>query len=247
MIGAMGAAKEKLFGADPQKHAIIKAAENEFLERPSIAKLDCATNANGHIDLGSINQFMLDQITHTLADRFRGRREVKDSQTRRKWVEENISSIRCVVAQLDDGTYRSAVQAAGQFDPASPHPEAVIAAQVAPSMGRHGIRHVWVMEMNPSMIHEGKYMPTSPKEGIERLYKRASADGIDFTFIPINPWRSSAVELAIISPSFTKPKDIFPPLFKGSRPVEAGVSPKPESWTKFQQARQALAAAMTGI
>lgn len=225
---------------------IHKAAENEFLERPSIAKLDCAAFEDG-VRLEVINKYMLDQITHTLADRIRGRKEGAGFTSKRKWVEDNIATIRCVVVQLDDGTFRSALQAHGSFDTSLPNAEAVAAVEATSAFGRYGIRHVWVMEMNPDSINKG-ILPTSPKEGVERLVKRSSKAGLDFTYLPINSGQLSPEKLSEIVKKYTFDVSVmFPAMFKGSRPVPALEISKPKPWVDFLKAQSSAALTPTPV
>lgn len=175
-----------------------KAVENILLQRKSEANLDATVDEHNNVDIHRMNQFLVGQIADTLADRLMAPRETKDKNgkpikqiaqmtpsQKKEWVRENMKSIRCVAIQLDDGTFHYAVQVDGAIDNAMPNAEVVALENAVGSLGRHGVRHVWVMEMNPKDI-ENHVMRTSPKEGVERLCKRGSSKGIDFTFIPFN-------------------------------------------------------------
>lgn len=214
---------------------VQQAAANELLARHSIAELDTAIGADGAVDIVAMNRYLIGQIRHAVADRARGRFSNEEILSKPAWVRKHIESIRCVVIQLDDGTFHSAVQASGSFDPSMANAEAAVLEQATGQLGRYGVRHVWAMEMTPVDIQAGKFK-TSPKEGIERIVKRASKDGLDFTFIPLNSGNGhyDANVLTDMSKQFDA-KEIFPSLFKGSRPVDAAKVTPPQAWTSFVQ------------
>lgn len=226
--------------------SVKAAAENQFLERRSIAELDAQT-VDGEVPLGAINQYMLKELRHALADRIRAAEEKDgDIHVGKTWLRASIPQLRCVVVQLNDGTFASAMEASGAFDTALPHAEVAAVAQVAASLGRARILHTWVMEVNPDAIKRG-VLPTSPKEGIERIVKRGvlpnpvaedyadggkASKGVDFTFIPLNDGKLSEKELADVVKPY-EAQNIFPALFLGSRPLGAQPHKPPEFWTNF--------------
>ncbi len=175
-------ALRKLLGE--KRPVIEKATENILRERESEAALDCARGADGTLDLHIINKFLSQKIIDTLADRCKDfSYNVKEN--RQTWVNNHITSIRCVAIEMDDGSFRYATQAQTAFDNAMPNAEAVALENAVSILGQHGVRHVYAMELNPADIKAG-IIRTSPKEGIERLAKRASAQGLDFTYFPPN-------------------------------------------------------------
>lgn len=209
-------------------HPVAMAAANAFVGRRSIAELDAAS-AGGAANIVAINEFMLSEIRHTLADRI-----LSDKDAKGMWIEsirKAVPSIRCVVLQLDDGTFHHAVECSGKYDASLPNAEAAAVVQALPSLGSCGIRDVWVMEMNGEAIKKGILM-TSPKEGAERIIKRASSPCVTFHFVPLNAGdlNKQAIESIIKSRSDEK---VMPALFKGSRPLgEKGAVPR-RAWSEF--------------
>ncbi|MFZ4541101.1 MAG: hypothetical protein ACOYNL_04725 [Rickettsiales bacterium] len=222
-----------------QYDAVAFAAANQFIGRTSIPELDAA--GNGKIaDISAINRFMRDTIKHIGADRITNDRDARNIWV--KTIAKHLPAIRSVVLQLDDGTFHHATECSGQYDASLPNAEATAVATALPSLGSNGIRDVWVMEANGSAIEKG-ILPTSPKEGVERIIKRASKEGIRFHYIPLNDGNLNAETLTKISRHYNG-EQIFPALFKGSRPLECA-PPKPtRAWTDFitQNLRPALQA-----
>ncbi len=215
-----------------QTDAVRNAAENQFLGRDSNAVLDAAVTKNG-IDTSVINRFMLREIKHIIADRVHS--AARQERPGVDWVRRNIPNVRCVVTQLDDGTFHHVTQATGAFDASMPNAEAALVNKALPSLGRAGIRHVWVMEMNAQAIEQG-ILPTSPKEGVERLVKRASKEGVNFHFIPFNKGDLNSQTLNKISIGL-KEGEIFPALFRGSRPLDAPEIAARPQWQHFLEDR----------
>ncbi len=208
--------------------AVKYAAANQFLGRKSIAQLD-VSSVGGKPDIVAINQFMRDEIRHMGADRIAHDPNAKKIWTRT--IAKNIPIMRCVVLQLDDGTFHYAMETAGKYDASLPNAEASAVANALPSLGSAGIRDVWVMEANSAAIERG-LLPTSPKEGVERIVKRASKEGVAFHYIPLNDGKLNAQSLESISVHLSQDK-VFPALFKGSRPIEAkAVAPK-RAWSEM--------------
>lgn len=164
----------------------VQSVKNVLEFRKSEASLDCAVKADGSIDLGEVNQFLVTQINDALADRLNSEKvkHLHGFNAKMDWVRQNVRSIRCVAIQLEDNSFRYAVQADTNLDNAMPNAEVVALENAASVLGRHGVKHVWAMEFNPHAIERGELM-TSPKEGVERLVKRASKT-IDFNYIPLN-------------------------------------------------------------
>jgi hypothetical protein len=210
--------------AEPAK----KAAENELTHRHSVAALDCAISG-GHIDLKALNQFMVTRITDTISDRLRcdpGYKEMSQIQVR-DWLKKHIQSVRCVAIQLDDGTFRYAVQADSAYDKAMPNAEVAALEQATESLGQHGVRHLWAMEMNPADIHKGD-LRTSPKEGIERLMKRASTK-IDFHYLPFNSGTCSNEVLRKMLVNLDA-EELYPSSFKGAEVAHSRQHIRPKTW-----------------
>jgi cytidine deaminase len=159
--------------------AVKYAAANQFFSRHSIAELD-ASSAHGP-NLEAINRFMLGELRHIGANRISHDPSLKKIWS--KTVGKAIPHLRCVVIQLDDGTFHYGVESAGKYDASLPNAEAVAVANALPELGNAGIRDVWVMEANGQAISRG-VLPTSPKEGVERIVKRASPHGVRFHYLP---------------------------------------------------------------
>ncbi|MES2985482.1 MAG: hypothetical protein V4735_09890 [Pseudomonadota bacterium] len=222
-----------------------QAAKNELRQRKSEASLDCAVREDDSIDLGGVNRFMVEQIRNTIADRLHTKGKNKLATTTatasQQWVREHIKYIRCAVIQLDDGTFRYAIQAEGELDNAMPNAEVVALENAVASLGRYGVRRAWVMEMNPDDINHGR-MHTSPKEGVERLAKRASVEGLDFTFIPFNEGKLEHAEVATIAIKRSK-EALYPAGHNGYLAATGQNHSKarsaPAAWQAFMIADQA--------
>lgn len=213
-----------------------KAAQNVMRKRKSEAVLDCAVDSHG-IDISVINHFMAEKIMDTFLDRAAKQIPAEKSKNGelRKWFHENIASIRCVAIQLDDGTFRYAVQADTKFDNAMPHAEVVALENAVESLGRNGVHHVWAMEMSPKDIDAG-IMRTSPKEGIERLLKRASKYGIHFHYLPFNDGTLPQEKIKQAMVNFDNYVEIYPSGFRGvgtSDRCQHHAAKRPESWQNF--------------
>jgi len=212
---------EKMFQpvADlPKEVAIaLKAAENILFARNSIAQIDVE---GGTDTLQAVNHYMVNQIETTIANRVAsenlpaekvGKGESLDAKGRK------ISRVRCVVIQLSDGTFHSGVDVDSGFDNATPQAEMNAITHALPNLVKAKVAQVWAMEFDPKNI-ETKVMETSPKEGLERILKRAaSPSALKLTFIPFNGGESQ--DLAKVSGSI-KPfgiSDIFPSSFAGNQ------------------------------
>ena len=175
--------------------AAAHAAQNAVLYRHSEATLDTAVIKDGSVDITKINQFLVGKIRDALIDRLQSKPEIvgKTPAEKMAWAKGkdkdghyNISFIRCVAIQMDDGTFHYSLETESKIDNAMPHAEMAALENAVSAIGRYGVRHAWVMEMNPADILEGKVMRTSPKEGLERLSKRQSTNGLDITYLPFN-------------------------------------------------------------
>lgn len=226
---------KEILRLDSPNNALSMAAANQFIGRRSIAELDAAS-AGGAANLQAINEFMISEIRHTLTDRML---DDPEATAGRKWVRTNVPQVRCVVLQLDDGTFHHAVECIGKYDASLPNAEAAAVVQALPSLGHQGIRDVWVMEMNGEAIKDGVLM-TSPKEGVERISKRASTkkrdskneESLQFHFIPLNEGglNSQTLEKIVETKDVSK---LMPTLFKGSRPLENVAATRHRSWSDF--------------
>lgn len=234
----------QLLGLDlGEKNPIAMAAANQFVGRRSIAELDAAA-AGGASDIVAINEFMLSEIRHTLADRI-----LMDPDKKGMWVksiQKAVPHIRCVVIQLDDGTFYHAVECAGKYDASLPNAEVSAVVQALPSLGRCHIKDVWVMEMNGVAANKGVLM-TSPKEGAERIIKRSDETKLQFHFIPLNSGQIMTAETAKGEKIFRKmtsqeieditinrsAAEVMPALFKGSRPLGEKAVSAHRPWSDF--------------
>ena len=210
--------------------AVTNAAANQFFGRQSIASLDAASVGNKP-NLAAINRFMRDEIKHIGADRITNDPDVKELWRQR--ITKAIPSIRCVVIQLDDGTFHHATECSGKYDASLPNAEVAAVTAALPALGSAGIRDVWVMEANGNAIKNGM-LPTSPKEGVERIVKRASKQGVRFHYIPLNDGKLNAESLENISAHFSQDA-IFPALFKGSRPLEEKKAQPKRAWVDIMK------------
>jgi cytidine deaminase len=216
-----------LVGFSEWMNPVAMAAANQFVGRRSIAELDAAAASESN-SIAAINEFMLSEMRHTLADRVLN--DEVTANAGKSVIRRNIPYVRCVVLQLYDGTFHHAIECAGKYDASLPNAEASAVVQALPSLGRSNIRDVWVMEMNGQAELSGK-MPTSPKEGVERIIKRGSPN-LKFHFIPLN---EGGYDAATVD-KFTFHRDadqVMPALFKGSRPLaDKHVRPQ-RAWTEF--------------
>ena len=216
--------------------AAAQAAQNVVLHRHSEAELDGAVKADGTIDLTKINQFMVTQIQDAVADRLHSLEETAKMSEQQKgaWIKENINYVRCAAIQLDDGTFHYALQAEGKLDNAMPNAEVAALENAVSALGRYGVRHAWVMEMNPADILAGKIMGTSPKEGLERLSKRQSKDGLDLTYLPFNNGGAEAINQ--LAPKAFSIDEVYPAGHRGHRALADKDKPKarsaPEIWSR---------------
>jgi hypothetical protein len=223
----LGSELLKILGASGND-AVAYAAANQFLGRKSIAQLDAASPA-GKPDIVAVNAFMRAEIRHIGADRITHDPQAKNIWT--KTIAKNIPHIRCVVMQLDDGTFHYATECAGAYDASLPNAEAVAVANALPALGNAGIRDVWVMEANADAIERG-VLPTSPKEGVERIVKRAAKQGVNFHYIPLNDGTLNAQTLEAMTAHLSQEK-LFPALFQGSRPLEPKKEGGKRAWSTF--------------
>ncbi len=206
---------------------MLKSAENALLQRQSVPELD-ATADGDRVHLAALNRFMVNEIQRGFADRLR---EIQKraggtpmgEEAFKTAVNEKIGTIRCVVLQMDDGTFRFAVEARSKLDNAAPSAEMSALASASQTLGTRGVRDAWVMEMTPKDIARGN-MHTSTKEGAERLIKRRSRgakDDVQFHFIPFNPGTSTDDgKIAAITMDIDG-KKLFPSLFLGSKQAAA--------------------------
>lgn len=187
----------------------IKAAENAMMDRDSIPILDINHSPE------SINSYMMQRLQKAFYERARtddGGIDIKA-----------VDKVRCALIQLEDGTFHCAVEVVGPKDKATPCAE--VTALASSRIVNKAPTQVWVSECSPQEIiaashhHDGHYaMHTSPKEGVERLFKRRPQEGcIEFHFIPFNDGHlgRSDVEQMIASHTY-KDFEIFPSYFTGN-------------------------------
>ena len=178
--------------------AALKSVENALKQRDSVAELDAASDGQGHTDPTEINHFMVKEIQRAFADRLRLMKtkegiDLSDSKFQntnllQKTLEDHFQTIRCVVIQLDDGSFRYSVEGRTEFDKAAPCAEMGALTAGMARLGNQGVAQVWVMEMSPGDIRQHK-MHTSTKEGAERIVKRgtrAQGQQVQFHFVPFN-------------------------------------------------------------
>lgn len=198
---------------------IGKAGENEARDRISIARLDVATH-QGKADLKEFSHFMFDQIVKALHSRAIEEKVGQDKEAIRAWLTnpKKIQSVRTCVVQLDDGTYHMGIDPITRKDRAFSTPEMAAVDNASHSLGHNGIQRMWGMEFNPVTIEKG-LMVTATKDGLERVLKRPSKTGAEFTDteMPLNFGQLGPHRYAEIRKQhcYTKP-EIFPGGFLGS-------------------------------
>jgi|GEM_PF-2154384 len=187
----------------------IKAAENAMMDRDSIPILDINHSPE------SINHYMMQRIQKAFYERARKDDGSIDAKA--------VDKVRCALIQLEDGTYHCAVEVVGPKDKATPCAE--VTALASSRIVNKAPTHVWVSECCPEEILAASQrqdahlmMHTSPKEGVERLFKRRPQEGcIEFHFIPFNTGQleRKAVEQMMASHTY-KDFEIFPSYFTGN-------------------------------
>ena len=206
--------------------AMLKSAENALTQRHSVAALDAGVE-NGELHLATLNRFMVGQIQGCFADRLRalqardGLAHASNSEVE-ALITEKVGAIRCVVLQLDDGTFRYALESRSKLDNATPSAEMSALAGAANKLGTQGVREVWAMEMAPKDIQKG-LMHTSSKEGTERLLKRRTTTGKDvkFHFIPFNAGTQTDDRKIAALTTDVQARELFPSFFLGSKQAGA--------------------------
>lgn len=138
------------------KRVIRQTIVNTLAGRTSEPALDADASPE------SINRFMVNAIT----------RVYKEYPKARKG-QSNAESVRCVVLRLANGTFHCVTEVDGPQENAVPHAE--ISAVAASQHQLQPVTDVWVMRVNRQDIAEG-IMRTSPKEALERVFKRRPSD-----------------------------------------------------------------------
>lgn len=187
--------------------------------------------ANGENSLKQINQFMRGRVDEAMESRWRSYHTQHPQATQEAFLHD-VDAVRCVVIQLQDGSFRYGMEVDSAMDNAAPNAEVNAAMNATEVLSEHKIRNVWVMEIRPSDVEklEAKQqkptMHTSPKEGIERIVKRGAND-LMFHYIPYNDGTRKGAELSEeqlrdMTSSF-RTHEIFPSNFKGIKlPNSAG-------------------------
>lgn len=152
---------------------IEKAADNARHRRNSIAALDVATDAKtGQCDTKVMSSYLYHQILTTLDDRLTRDEVVRTPEEISQWLHSpRMETVRCVVLQLSDGTYHSAIDSQTSPDKAYPNAGVSALGAAVQQLGTQGVVSMWAMECSPKAIEKG-LLPTSPKEEVERIAKR---------------------------------------------------------------------------
>lgn len=159
------ASLKELFSSDslsPQqtrlRQIITQYTNNHLQGIESIPELDVDSS------LESINRFMVGKIAAAYQSR---------SVTAGEGLTtlRNVEKIRCVVMRLSDGTFHYSPEIIGPEENATTYAGATSVA--SSRLSNSPIQDVWVMEMDPKAIAEGT-MSTSPKEELERIYKKGN-------------------------------------------------------------------------
>lgn len=208
--------------APDEKHlkALMKrAALNAATGRSSEAALDLDHSPSG------INHFMVQSIT----DAYRRRSPTGPEG------QHNAETIRCVVIRLADGSFHSITEVEGPEENAVPPAEVTAVAATRPIHQR--ITDVWVMQMNRQDIGEG-VMHTSPKEALERVYKRRPRkdsdvadyydqklqENVNVHFIPFNNGQLKDEQLETMTQRYSI-QNIYISRYGGSRAYDQNDSP----------------------
>ncbi|MFN7401536.1 MAG: hypothetical protein ACK5R4_04295 [Alphaproteobacteria bacterium] len=192
---------------------VARAAQNAANGVKSIPELDVARTLDGAIDFESVNKVMVEKIVATMASRLRGCKKdidpIKDPHWQEKFLAK-LGTVRCAVIQLKDGSFHYGLEVIGELDSALPNAEV---NSLTASLERLGeVKQVFVMEMNsaeiarlPDHIPAQPKFHTSPKEGVERILKRAMP-GVTFHFLPFNHADISNNILEEVVKTYTAPE-----------------------------------------
>ncbi len=209
--------------------AVILAAKNEEEERESVAYLDAASETphfNYHL-----KYYMQRQLIRTLRNRMEAAGVLGDLDAARAWVSEYAKSIRCCVTQLDDGTFHKSIESQVQRvigktkgDNAYPNPEVGALVQGMGKLGTGQITHLWTRELNPEECAAG-LLSTSPKEGLERLFKRGP--DMKCHFLPLGAAALSPDQADKITEKHTYSRaQVYPGAFGGAPATMVAVAPR---------------------
>jgi hypothetical protein len=194
---------------------ITQATTNAANRISSIPALDVARAADGSIDLESVNKVMVEKILATMASRLRG--SAIDPAQEQGWQEtflEQLGTVRCAVIELENGTFHYGLEVQGALDSSMPNAEVNALMTALEALGDNKVKQVFVMEMNPAEIARPDHpvsrptLHTSPKEGIERIFKRSLPE-VPFHFLPFNDGALTNEALAEIVRTYTPP-EIYP-------------------------------------
>lgn len=165
----------------------------------------------------AINNFLVERIT----------RAYHACQPAKIPGQREAEMVRCAVVRLADGSFHSATEIEGINENAVPYAE--VTAVAATRTVAQPITDLWVMQLNREDIAQG-IMRTSPKEALERVYKRRPAseehvadnegksikDSVNVHYIPFNTGKLTRDEVGDISQEFTIDK-LYISQWKGSR------------------------------
>lgn len=202
-------------GAENYLAVITQATQNAANRISSIPALDVARAADGSIDLESVNKVMVEKILATMASRLRG--SAIDPSNDPHWQEkflEQLGTVRCAVIELENGTFHYGLEVQGALDSSMPNAEVNALMTALEALGDNKVKQVFVMEMNPAEISRPNHpvsrptLHTSPKEGIERIFKRSLPE-VPFHFLPFNDGALTNVALAEVVRTYTPP-EIYP-------------------------------------
>lgn len=200
----------------------LQSATNAMNGRNSVAELDAsalpAPDGSALPDFRVLNRFMSERINDTLIPRvqtLRGKGTIIDKNT----IGAAIPAIRCVVIQLEDGSFSYGVEVKSTLDPAMPNAEFGAFAHAVEKIEHAKVKHMWVMEMNPERIKYGE-MPTPQKDSLERTTKRShDPHNLEITMIPYNNGSEHACDIAQKNAKTFPLFELYPNMYSGRRHI----------------------------
>jgi hypothetical protein len=218
-VDAMVAHLANYVSPEPTDAVLTQMVLNKKNHRQSIPELDVATKADGAPDPQAMNAYMWNEISCTLHDRLVAQKVKLEPRAIQQWLNDKVKYVRCVVIQLDDGSYYTGYDSRTGSDKAFVNAEFTALGAAAPMLGTQGVKRIWTMECNPKAVEHGMLIG-STKDGLERIYKRHSkipGQKIEVCNIPINNQKLSLDSLAQIVQNNTFDFDaVFPGLFAGN-------------------------------
>lgn len=197
-------------GSARVKHEILNWIDAPDALDPNTAIFGDDWKPGSHLPIdkfyNKLNDFMEQQILITAANRLVARADKRgiDVTTLSEdqigaLVDDEITWVRCVVVQRDDGRLFATTTARTVDERSSTAAEQNAYRQGAAKHGTLGYRKMWCKEYNPADADRG-VMRTSAKFAVESILKTASklTKTVDFHYIPMTPGGLPSVEVAKI-------------------------------------------------